>query len=180
MNERTLSEERRIDEGISTATLAGLDEPTMRKNEDDVLENDEDVESGQRRHDADTGPLPLDLLTRRGVDATDRTPMKTPSPAGQKSAAAEDQSTPLFPVGEATELRSRWDAIQVGFVDEPRQAVEQADALVAGAMKRMAEIFAQERARLEGQWDRGDAVSTEDLRLALRRYRSFFGRVLSV
>jgi hypothetical protein len=58
--------------------------------------------------------------------------------------------------------------------------VEQADALVAGAMKRMAEIFAAERARLEGQWDRGDSVSTEDLRLALRRYQSFFGRVLSV
>jgi hypothetical protein len=68
----------------------------------------------------------------------------------------------------------------VGFVDEPRQAVEKADALVAGAMKRLAEVFAAERERLEKQWDRGDSVSTEELRLALRRYRAFFGRLLSV
>ena len=73
-----------------------------------------------------------------------------------------------------------WDTIQGGFVDEPRRAVEQADSLVAGAMKRLAEIFTEERAKLEGQWDRKKSVSTEDLRLALRRYRSFFGRLLSV
>jgi hypothetical protein len=70
--------------------------------------------------------------------------------------------------------------VQVSFVDEPRQAVQQADTLVASAMKRLAEIFAEERAKLDGQWDRGDDVSTEDLRLALRRYRSFFGRLLSI
>jgi hypothetical protein len=61
-----------------------------------------------------------------------------------------------------------------------RSPAEQADSLVAVAMKRLAEMFAAERARLEGQWDRGDNVSTEDLRLALQRYRSFFGRILSV
>jgi hypothetical protein len=77
-------------------------------------------------------------------------------------------------------LRARWDAVQAGFVDEPRRAGEQADSLVAAAMKRHAETFAQERSQLEGQWDRGDDVSTEDLRLALQRYRSFFGRLLSM
>jgi hypothetical protein len=65
-------------------------------------------------------------------------------------------------------------------VDEPRRAVEQADNLVAGTMKRLAEVFAEERGKLEGQWDKGENVSTEDLRLALRRYRSFFSRLLSV
>jgi len=65
-------------------------------------------------------------------------------------------------------------------VDQPRSAVERADNLAAGAMKRLAEIFADERAKLEGQRDRKESVSTEDLRLALRRYRSFFGRLLSV
>jgi len=94
--------------------------------------------------------------------------------------AANEQAAPLFSVEEAKEFRARWDAIQVGFVDEPRRVVEQADSLVADAMKRLAEIFAAERTKLEGQWDRGDNVSTEDLRLALRRYRSFFGRLLSV
>jgi hypothetical protein len=58
--------------------------------------------------------------------------------------------------------------------------VQHADDLVALTMKRLAEMFAAERANLEDQWDRGDNVSTEDLRLALRRYRSFFGLLLSV
>jgi hypothetical protein len=92
----------------------------------------------------------------------------------------DEQATPLFSPDEAKEFRVRWDGIQGGSVDEPRRAVEQADSLVAGAMKRLAEIFAEERAKLEGQWDREKTVSTEDLRLALRRYRSFFGRLLSV
>ncbi len=103
------------------------------------------------------------------------------SSAGTATARALDtQVVPLFSAEEAKDFRGRWDAIQVSFVDEPRQVVEQADSLVAVAMKRLAEMFAAERARLEGQWDRGDNVSTEDLRLALQRYRSFFGRILSV
>jgi hypothetical protein len=103
------------------------------------------------------------------------------SSAGAATAVALDkQVVPLFSAEEAKDFRGRWDAIQVSFVDEPRQVVEQADGLVAAAMKRLAEMFAAERARLEGQWDSGDNVSTEDLRLALQRYRSFFGRILSV
>jgi hypothetical protein len=103
------------------------------------------------------------------------------SSAGAATALALDkQVVPLLSVEEGKELHGRWDTIQASFVDEPRQAVEQADSLVAVAMKRLAEMFAAERAQLEGQWDRGDNVSTEDLRLALQRYRSFFGRLLSV
>ncbi len=103
------------------------------------------------------------------------------SSAGAATALALDkQVVPLFSAEEAKDFRGQWDAIQVNFVDEPRQVVEQADGLVAVAMKRLAEIFTAERARLEGQWDRGDNVSTEDLRLALQRYRTFFGRILSV
>lgn len=90
------------------------------------------------------------------------------------------EAVPLLSTDEVQDFRARWDAIQVSFVDEPRKSVEQADSLVAGAMKRLAEMFADERARLEGQWDRGGNVSTEDLRIALRRYRSFFLRLLSV
>lgn len=91
-----------------------------------------------------------------------------------------DHHEPLFAAEESARLRAEWDEVQASFVDEPRQAVEQADRLVATAIKRMAEIFAEEKGRLEGQWDRGGEVSTEDLRQALRRYRAFFGRVLSV
>ena len=86
---------------------------------------------------------------------------------------------PLFPEEEAGSLRREWDAIQIAFVDEPRRCVERADELVARAIQRLAEGFAQERSRLESQWGRGEEVSTEDLRVALRRYRSFFGRLLA-
>jgi len=103
------------------------------------------------------------------------------SSAGAATAPAiEEQAAPLFSPEEAKDFRARWDAIQVSFVDEPRRSVEQADGLVAVTMKRLAEMFAAERAQLEGQWERGENVSTEDLRLSLRRYRSFFGRLLSV
>jgi hypothetical protein len=86
----------------------------------------------------------------------------------------------LLVTEETENFRSRWNTIQTGFVDEPRRSVEQADALVAELMKRLAQVFADERAKLEGQWGRGDNVSTEDLRVALQRYRSFFDRLLSV
>ncbi|PYK71404.1 MAG: hypothetical protein DME42_10845 [Verrucomicrobia bacterium] len=86
----------------------------------------------------------------------------------------------MFPEKEANDFRTRWTDIQTGFVDEPRRSVEQADALVAEVIKRLANSFAEERSKLEGQWGRGDDVSTEDLRVALRRYRSFFDRLLNV
>jgi len=98
----------------------------------------------------------------------------------QAAASTGAQPAPLFSTDETQNFRSRWDDIQTGFVDEPRRAVEQADSLVAEAMKRLAEIFSDERTELEQQWDRGDDISTEDLRVALQRYRSFFDRLLAV
>ena len=101
--------------------------------------------------------------------------------AGVATARAMEQETgPLFSGNEANALRAKWDAVQVGFVDAPRDAVEHADNLVAETMKRLAEVFAAERTKLEAQWNKGEDVSTEDLRLALRRYRSFFSRLLSI
>ena len=94
--------------------------------------------------------------------------------------ARADQPTPMFLGTEAGDFKSRWVEVQTGFVDEPRRAVEQADELVAGVMKRLAETFATERATLESQWARGEDVTTEDLRLAMQRYRSFFDRLLSI
>ena len=85
----------------------------------------------------------------------------------------------LLPHDEETDLRRRWEEIQTRFVDDPRRAVEDADALVAGVMKSLAEGFAQAREQLERQSSRGEDVSTEDLRVALQRYRSFFQRLLS-
>ena len=89
-----------------------------------------------------------------------------------------DQRTALFDATDAGRLRSRWADAQAEFVDSPQQAVQDADALVAELMQRLAETFARERATLEQQWIRGEDVSTEDLRVALTRYRSFFERLL--
>jgi hypothetical protein len=90
-----------------------------------------------------------------------------------------DSETPLLPSDEADGFRRRWEEVQTSFVDEPRRSVEQADGLVAEALRRVAETFSSERDALEGQWGRGEDVSTEDLRVILQRYRSFFNRLLS-
>ena len=99
---------------------------------------------------------------------------------GRAEAVNDERPAPLFASGDADGFRTRWSAIQTGFVDEPRRAVEEADALVAEVMKRLAEAFAEERRQLEGQWERAEQISTEDLRLAMRRYRSFFERLLTI
>jgi hypothetical protein len=92
----------------------------------------------------------------------------------------EEPNLPLFASNDTQDFRSRWEKVQISFVDEPRKAVEQADELVASTIKRLAEVFASERNKLEAEWDKTDNISTEDLRIALRRYRSFFDRLLSV
>lgn len=105
---------------------------------------------------------------------------RTPPPATTPAVVDDAAHAALFPGDEAAGFRSRWEAIQTGFVDQPRAAVEEADALVAQVVARLAEVFSDERSALEHQWDKGDNISTEDLRVALRRYRSFFDRLLTV
>lgn len=86
----------------------------------------------------------------------------------------------LFDPVAAEEFRQRWSEIQTSFVDEPREAVEEADALVGEVTDRLTEMFTSSRDDLERQWSAGKEASTEDLRLALQRYRTFFDRLLSV
>ena len=146
-------------------------------------EPDEDIAAELTTADLAQGKRPVASEDRARAfpveqPVTERVPstvLDAPSEAGHA-----DDSTSLIPNAELDGLRNRWTEVQTGFVDEPRRAVEQADGLVASAMKRLAEVFAEERSRLEKQWDRGDTVSTEDLRVALQRYRSFFQRLLSV
>ena len=111
--------------------------------------------------------------------------LKAPPPERERVARVEppeqaDANAPLFHDEEGRGFRTRWEGIQTGFVDEPRTAVEQADALVSEMIKRLSDVFADERAGLEKHWGRGENVSTEDLRIALKRYRSFFERLLHV
>ncbi|MBV8050624.1 MAG: hypothetical protein JOZ80_05515 [Acidobacteriaceae bacterium] len=121
-----------------------------------------------------------DLASGQPKAVDPQAPKPVLSERDSERSSMRDGGPPLFPENELGDLRDRWNRIQTDFVDEPRKAVEQADGLVASAMKRLAEVFAEERSKLEQQWDRGDKVSTEDLRLALQRYRTFFHRLLSV
>ncbi len=86
----------------------------------------------------------------------------------------------LFADGELSDLRSRWTEVQAHFVDDPRDCVQKADGLVADVVDRLTSGFAQARSGLEEQWSRGEEASTEDLRIALQRYRDFFERLLAV
>lgn len=92
----------------------------------------------------------------------------------------EPRDLPLVSDERGTEYRRRWERCQQGFVDEPRRAVEQADELVADLIRDLAAQFASERSRLEEEWGQGGEGSTDDLRFALQRYRSFFNRLLRV
>lgn len=133
---------------------------------------------------AGTEAEPLSTAALAGVEprtrAADGPEARSFAPNDAPRPADEQVTTPLFSVDEAKGLRGQWDTIQASFVDEPRAAVREADTLTAATMKRLAETFAAERAELERQWDKGEDVSTEDLRQALQRYRSFFGRLLSI
>ena len=106
--------------------------------------------------------------------------VKGQEPETLDRVAAVSEPLPLFSESEMGDFRSQWSSLQTGFVDEPRRAVEEVDKLVASVMQRLAEGFANERSGLEKRWDRGDNVSTEDLRLTLQRYRSFFDRLLTL
>jgi hypothetical protein len=87
---------------------------------------------------------------------------------------------PLFDRGRTEDLRERWHGLQARFVDDPREAVSDADGLVAELLRDLAKSFDDARSGLEAQWSRGDDVSTEELRVTLQRYRSFFERLLEV
>jgi len=113
-----------------------------------------------------------------------------PPPAEQQNAeprntapvapGANETAGPLLQPEFVQDLRGRWDRIQTQFVDEPRAAVKQADELVESAIKKLSESFSEARNNLERQWDRGDEVNTEDLRIALTKYRSFFQKLMTV
>jgi hypothetical protein len=98
----------------------------------------------------------------------------------RQAEQGDERSAPLFNAPDAEFFHNRWTDVQAGFVDDPRRAVESADGLVAEVIKNLAEAFSEERSGLERQWQQGEDVSTEELRLALRRYRSFFDRLLAV
>jgi hypothetical protein len=115
--------------------------------------------------------------TRPGTADLVREADEVESDAADTGTDAERE--PLFEAKDRDRFGESWTSIQAAFVDDPRDAVKEADTLVAELMQRLAETFSAERSRLESQWDNDEDVSTEDLRIALQRYRSFFDRLLS-
>ena len=115
--------------------------------------------------------------SQQAVSMQDQDAEAAPPSTGVSASASNGGS--LLPADMDATFQQRWKEIQTRFVDEPRGAVEDADGLVANLMQQLAEGFAKERERLEAQWGRGEDISTEDLRVALQRYRTFFQRLLS-
>ena len=143
-------------ESLSTADLANASETRARN-----------ATAEQMKREARTDE---DRAEQRAAERTARGETKED---GQKLAA-------LFPTNVGDEFRARWDQVQFSFVDDPKRAVREGDELVAQVMKCLAQSFSQERARLEQELNQNDAGSTENLRVALQRYRSFFHRLLSL
>ncbi len=147
---------------------APSDDLSQRRGTQDHVGQD----SGTQSH---VGKEPLDQTNRSDTAAT----MQDPSgPAHAATTGSTDQT--MFGEGDLSGFRSRWTEVQAAFVDDPRDCVQKADGLVSDVVDRLTSGFAQARSGLEEQWSRGEQVSTEDLRLALQRYRDFFERLLAV
>jgi hypothetical protein len=172
-----MAELKRKEDQLTTADLAGRTEapkPAREIHEMPPPDRPKPVRGEMEPKPMHSGADLKRVRNDSDVRAGERTPV-----AATPGSTAETTPSPLFTETDVNDLRGRWSNVQTGFVDEPRHAVEEADKLVATVMQRLAEGFANERSNLEKAWDRGDNVSTEDLRVALRRYRSFFDRLLN-
>jgi hypothetical protein len=125
--------------------------------------------------EADSMTPPREQSTIRSEQSATRTDAAVPPEPAESSTEQE-----LFAHDHLAGLRARWDDVQAGFVDDPRECVQKADSLVSDVVEQLTSGFTQARSRLEEQWARGEKASTEDLRVALKRYREFFERLLAV
>jgi hypothetical protein len=175
------------DEGLTTEQIASA-RPGSAQPAEEAAARDQydagqynDAPAGQY-NDADDrsaprGADPATSGTARG-DAPDAVPSGSTAPGGNTAPGPERHAS-LLDDSELQSITMRWKDIQAEFVDEPSKAVQEADALVAELMQRLAQMFATERAELEGRWQGGSEVGTEELRQGLRLYRSFFERLLA-
>src|SRR4051812_44662506 len=185
---------------LSTADLAGTDprmaEPSKTQSQQQVRQESRPAVQEVQPQPATTrepqmrNPQPGDGQTHdprtaqpdgqgRAAQMRDQA-SQTARPGGAGDGHQMEQLAALFPPHVAAEFRNHWDQVQIGFVDDPRRAVQQADELVAQVMKSLATNFAEQRSRLEAGLGKVDEVNTENLRVALRSYRSFFQRLLSL
>ncbi|CCH29073.1 hypothetical protein ABZ816_36190 [Actinosynnema sp. NPDC047251] len=144
--------------------------------DDRVVENDSDAVYDEPA-DFDREPA-ADTALGHNPDIVPVTAPAAEPATAEQGARSDDE--PLFGDTEAEELRTEWRGLQADFVDDPQDAVQRADELVAQVIGSLANTFAEHRRSLEEQWKQEGHADTEELRVALRRYRTFFDRLLSV
>ena len=157
-----------------------------------VEKTDRDTNTPVVNSDTYTGEVPVNEIpvqefplveTVAIVDPQDESivheaPMSEPITHEAPIGTNAGSSAALLSREESEHFRTRWNEIQGKFVDEPRAAVQQADVLVSEVIEQITQMFADEHSSLEGQWNQGNDVSTEDLRKALQHYRAFFNRLV--
>jgi hypothetical protein len=136
--------------------------------------------AGQSAPEQYDAPAGQSAPTEHSAPAGHSAPVEQPVQRHEPQSHDRPTDQTLFADGELSDLRSRWTEVQSQFVDDPRDCVQKADGLVSDVVERLTAGFAQARSGLEEQWSRGEQASTEDLRIALQRYRDFFERLLAV
>jgi len=177
---RAAGDESRV--GAGGESLAARREVEADADRADTGGPDRASEARRAAGEADAGeadaPGGSRWFSERAADTP--SPDRSPLPANTAARSGGEELEPLFTPETAETYRSRWISIQSGFVDDPRRAVRSGDELVAQIMTNLADTFAEERHRVEAQLDSTVEGSTEQLRVTLRRYRSFFERLLSL
>jgi hypothetical protein len=152
---------------------ADADRPVVSDQYDDV-----DVDADNRQYDGSEQPIAVDGTTQDETATDQVTQDEVGKPSD--STTQDESAAPLFTGDEVDRFRTEWRGLQSDFVDSPRDAVQHADQLVAQVMQSLATTFADHKKSLEGQWSKGEQVETEELRVALRQYRAFFDKLLTV
>jgi hypothetical protein len=154
------------------------EQKNIQRNEPGIDTNDQPAEGGPYIEDRTSEQRAHEQ--RKGAQSPDHIPVTgNAMPAATMDSVQEDYA-PLFDGQTAEQFRTRWLAIQSKFVDDPGASVKQADELVADVIQNVTRNFADRRGTLEQQWNGGAQASTEDLRIALKQYRSFFDRLLTL
>jgi hypothetical protein len=162
------------DEQTRAAETARADEVPAPRHE-----SGEGIESSTVRTDPPAEAVPAE--DERLTTAEEPSAARTEPPQTENEPSSEPSTErSLLADNDLSGLRSRWDDVQAAFVDNPKECVQKADTLVAEVVEQLTTGFSDARSRLEAQWARGEKVSTEDLRVALKRYRDFFQRLMSV
>jgi hypothetical protein len=161
------------DEQTRAAATSGADEASPRH------ESTEEMDPSTTRTDPSAGTSQTESEPLGAGDASSAARTEPPQMESETSSEPSTERS-LLGDNDLSGLRSRWDDVQAAFVDNPKECVQKADTLVAEVVEQLTAGFSEARSRLEGQWARGESASTEDLRVALKRYRDFFQRLLSV